>query len=173
VSGKTVYTCAYCGSDVEKYPSQVTDGNQFCDSDCYGSYKSENINGENLPWYKGATKKFTCDNCGCEFQSLQSQRDVKETEHVFCDHDCYGEFERTESDRPYYGPKWEKQRQKALKESDEVCSYDGCDRTESQSGRDLDLHHIVPISEFDDFEKANAPENLVPVCAEHHARLEE
>jgi hypothetical protein len=171
MSGKAVYTCAFCGSEVEKYPSKVTDGNQFCDFDCYGSYKSENIEGEDLPWYEGDNHKEECAWCGAEITVYGSLR--KQQQHNFCDQDCYGKFERTESDRPYYGPKWKKQRQKALEESDQVCSYDGCDRTESQSGRDLDLHHIVPISEFDDFEKANAPENLVPVCAEHHAKLEE
>lgn len=165
-------TCDYCGVDFVKNESLTTEGNTFCDSDCYGSYKSENTVGEELPWYEAATKIFTCDNCGSEFESLQSQRNVENTENVFCDHECYGKFERTENDRQYYGPKWSKQRAIALEKSEGVCVYDGCGREKSRTGRELDLHHIVSLSEFDSFAEANRPSNLVPVCAEHHGKIE-
>ena len=163
------YICDHCGGTFERNPSSLTGGNKFCSSECYGQFKSENLDPEDLPWYKGAKKMVTCDHCGDEFEAFRTDR---EQEHTFCSHDCYGEWEQTDSDRPYYGPKWEKQRRKALEELEEVCCYEGCDRTESRSGRDLDLHHIVPVREFDSFEEANKPENLVPVCAEHHAKIE-
>jgi hypothetical protein len=170
MSGKSVYTCAYCGSEVEKYPSKVTGDNIFCDKDCYGAYKSENISGDDLPWYEGEKHVEECDYCGEKVTVYGSLR--REQEHNFCDHDCYGKFERTESDRPYYGPKWAKQRRTALEESDGVCIYEGCEREESRNGRELDLHHIIPVRKFETFEEANKPSNLVPVCASHHGKIE-
>jgi hypothetical protein len=169
MTGKVEYTCDYCGETFHRYPSKVTDGRKFCDSNCYGQFKSENLNPEDLPWYEGG-KTTTCNTCGEEITVYGERR--RELDHNFCDHECYGKFERTDNDRQYYGPKWAKQRTIALEKSEGVCIYDGCGREESRNGRELDLHHIIPLSEFNSFAEANRPSNLVPVCAEHHGKIE-
>jgi hypothetical protein len=162
-------TCDYCGENFERLDAHTTEGNSFCGFECYGNYKSENINGEDLPWYSGGKDEFACEQCGEVFESRECHGSG---DHRFCSVDCYYRWERTDNDRAYYGPDWSKQREKALEKSSGVCCYDGCSKDECRNGRSLHLHHIEPLKNFDSFEEANKPSNLVPVCAEHHPKIE-
>lgn len=65
-------TCAHCGSEIAKYPSQYNDdGNNYCDRDCYN-----------------ATRRTTreCDHCG-DPVTMQKHY-AEQVEQTFCDDDC-------------------------------------------------------------------------------------
>jgi hypothetical protein len=161
--------CDYCGEHFGRIDAHTTNGNSFCDSNCYGKYKSENIDGKELPWYSGGKNEFVCDQCGNIFEEHSCFRKQK---HTFCNNTCYGKWEQTDNDRAYYGPKWKRQRKYALKKSSGVCCYKNCEKTKCNNGRSLHLHHIEPLKNFDSFKEANKLSNLVPVCAEHHPKIE-
>jgi hypothetical protein len=88
-----------------------------------------------------------------------------------------------ERDRLWYGPKWSQQRERAVQRDGFECQRPNCDHTRAshrnQYGRDLHVHHIVPLRSFRDetgeidYEQANALDNLVTLCIEHHARWEQ
>lgn len=77
-----------------------------------------------------------------------------------------------------YGPNWQTQRERVLERDDFECQMPGCsiDRKAHQKrwDRDLNIHHIMPISTFIDddgkldHERANRCENLVTLCQRHH-----
>lgn len=81
----------------------------------------------------------------------------------------------------YYGPRWQQRRRQVLVRDDFECQTPGCEisNTEHQErfGRALGVHHIQPLGEFErngttNYARANADENLVTVCAEHHSLWE-
>lgn len=76
----------------------------------------------------------------------------------------------------YAGPNWQEQRQKALRRDGFKCQCCGIDQ--SELGQELDVHHIVPRSDFIsddgtlDYEKANEVDNLISLCKSCHSRWE-
>lgn len=82
-----------------------------------------------------------------------------------------------------YGPNWYQQRKRALERDDFQCQMPGCtiDREQHRElfGRDLNVHHIVPLGNFIDadgvldYEQANQLENLATVCHRHRAYWEQ
>lgn len=81
----------------------------------------------------------------------------------------------------YYGPNWSEQRKRALERDDFRCQMPGCNLTREKHrelyDRDLTVHHLIPIREFDDdlgvgHKQANRLENLVTLCLEHHSEWE-
>ncbi len=55
---------------------------------------------------------------------------------------------------------------------DKACA--DCGKTEAQTGRELDVHHIVPFRAFSvaRHAEANALSNLMALCNECHTRRE-
>lgn len=74
----------------------------------------------------------------------------------------------------YYGSNWNSRRHDVLKRDGYACLV--CGKTEEKSrsehGCSLHIHHITPISEFDAPEEANKLSNLTTLCPECHARWE-
>lgn len=70
----------------------------------------------------------------------------------------------------YYGSNWDEQREKAIKRDGSECRVCGINREEHMEkyGRDIEVHHIVPIVEFESKESANQLNNLVTLCSGHH-----
>lgn len=77
----------------------------------------------------------------------------------------------------YYGPRWQQRRRQALDRDDFECQTPGCEISNEEHlerfGRSLGVHHIRPLGEFErdgtiNYERANAVENLVTICAKHH-----
>jgi hypothetical protein len=71
----------------------------------------------------------------------------------------------------YYGREWEGLREKALERANYTCEHPSCDKRESESGRGLDCHHIIPNS-LTENEKEHNLDNLIMLCQKHHKELE-
>jgi len=162
------FTCANCGTEFERPPSQVKTDEPTCSYSCSAQLRDRERN----------LVTVTCDWCGDIIERYPS--------HVhdanFCSLSCHGNWmaELPPEESPaykgggetrYYGASWEEQREKALEEQD-TCTYEGCDRVECQDGRELHVHHIEPARTFDSLEEAHQQENLRVLCAEHHAKVE-
>jgi 5-methylcytosine-specific restriction endonuclease McrA len=86
----TLINCDYCGGEFNKKPSLIEKSeNNFCDSDCYGSYLSENRSGNDHPQYN--KKKVTCKNCGKEKEVSPSHHE--KVENHYCNAECQAEYE--------------------------------------------------------------------------------
>jgi hypothetical protein len=81
----------------------------------------------------------------------------------------------------YYGSNWQIQRQRALARDNFTCQTPGCEVSNEEHrrrfGRSIEVHHVRPLRDFNcgtdiDYDRANAVENLVTVCAVHHSLWE-
>jgi len=74
----------------------------------------------------------------------------------------------------YYGPNWREARRQTLERDENKCRRCGTTAQEHKErhGRELDVHHIVPIKEYESFEKANDLDNLISLCRPCHTKLE-
>ena len=79
---RVTVTCVWCGTEVEKLPSQIQEqDNFFCSHDCQGA------------WFKEHYRvTVPCDWCGKPIERLESQLPV--TKHQFCDRDCQMQWYR-------------------------------------------------------------------------------
>jgi len=78
-----------------------------------------------------------------------------------------------------YGDGWRSIRKTILERDDWSCVICGIGNEEHQDnfgGKSLNVHHIIPRSEFYDGEtldeEANEPDNLVTLCHRHHKQVE-
>lgn len=55
---------------------------------------------------------------------------------------------------------------------EDVLERDGYECQVCESEGDLDVHHIIPVREFDTPKKAHYPENLVSLCKSCHPKVE-
>lgn len=93
--------CLHCDSEIEACPSRVNSRKRglFCDLDCYGSWLSENIVGEDHHQWEGGTLDYgrkwwrvrrealerdgyTCQNCGKSPTELERNPDVHHIKRV-------------------------------------------------------------------------------------------
>jgi len=79
--------CDACGSDMEKYPSDVTEHN-FCSVECYNDWQRENRGGGSEPGWKGGKKTATCEHCGTEYEDFPAK--INRCEHTYCSRQCAG-----------------------------------------------------------------------------------
>jgi hypothetical protein len=146
----------------------MTEEGSYCSEECYSKTLEGKTGKEHFSWKEKV--EVTCDECGTAF-SVRPWR-VERYPHIFCDYDCFAEWETTHGETLYYGPDWEEIRKAVISRDGGVCSYDGCSRTKCTDGRSLHVHHIVPFAQFDDREKANEMDNLRTLCGEHHGVIE-
>ena len=177
-------SCSWCESEFNVPHHRIEQSEKlFCpDSDCVGKWFSENKSGEDSPLYDRVDA--SCEWCNSSLEIIESIRE-KYDKHFCSDSECRANWiseNLTKEDHPtwspggnnvYYGPNWDEQREKVL-ERDKVCQVCGMDVEEhiDKYGRNLDVHHIVPINEFDDFSKANDISNLVLLCRSCHRGVE-
>lgn len=167
--------CAQCGKALSRKATlSARRQHHFCSRPCWGKWKTKNTAGENSPHYKRIPTK--CRQCGKEFSVIPRAFN----EHGnFCDHECYGLWSaqnKTGKNNPlwkgghlpYYGPNWYGQRAKARERDNYACQH--CGVTETELGRQLDVHHKIPIRLFgiDRYEDANRLSNLVCLCNRYH-----
>lgn len=177
--------CANCSKKIRRHKSRMYD-RVFCDMSCKSEWQSEHLNGEGNPAYRDYTKKAECSYCGDDIvRSSESHR--SDTEHSFCDMECYGNWRSEnvvgESHPQYeegftdnYGPSWPKQREKALERDNRSCRVCGMENPEHREkfGCGVHVHHIRPFREFGlpNHQEANALSNLVVLCQDHHTQWE-
>jgi len=70
----------------------------------------------------------------------------------------------------YRGGNWEVQAARARARDGYRCRI--CGATEEALGRQLDVHHLVPVRLFASAAEANRLDNLIAVCRSCHRRLE-
>lgn len=66
--------------------------------------------------------------------------------------------------RMYSRTEWHIVCKRILNRDRHTCQFPGCDRTESQDGRQLSIHHINPLRNC----KEHDDDNLIAMCSEHH-----
>lgn len=173
--GDEEVTCKNCGS-VRMYKRNIARRldyeTEFCKF-CKSEYLSNVRVGEKHPSWEGGDDFTDCDYCGEEtVVNVTTQRD-------FCDHECYAKYLKETNlftgpnngywkggYDPYYGPNWREQRRKARDRDNYECQ--NCGITEEELGQEMDVHHITPFREFDDYEEANKLENLICYCQDCH-----
>jgi 5-methylcytosine-specific restriction endonuclease McrA len=74
----------------------------------------------------------------------------------------------------YYGENWDEMRKKALERDSNQCQICGQTQAEhyEEYDKDIHVHHIKPISTFEEPEDANTLPNLVTLCYTHHREWE-
>lgn len=219
-------TCDFCGSDFWRKPS-LKGGRNFCDKNCQGSWKSENISGEDHHQYERI--EVTCNNCGDSLKVVPSHHE--KVDNHYCDHNCQTEYEdRSGSNNPSwkggkevvechycgselkvyqyryknedrffcgyscrgdwatekfsgenhplwsgysenYGAGWLAMRKKARKRDNGTCQI--CGKSKEELGKWPDVHHIQPVTSFEDKNNAHFLDNLILLCSSCHGKVEQ
>jgi len=170
--------CEWCGDEFWLKPSLDY---KYCSHSC--SAKAYHDESEQHHNYN--SQIVSCETCGSELERTEYR--INRQENHFCNESCYGEYKQTLTGEdspgwkggfsPNYGPDWEEKREKARERDDYTCQ--DCGVTESELGKELDVHHIRPLrvfkEEYDDpkcYELANKLDNLISYCSTCHARWE-
>ena len=103
-----------------------------------------------------------CLHCGKTFDDPNDGRRRK-SGLTFCSLACCNSYRKGDK-----SPDW-RPLQRAVRERDEYT----CQRCGTKpDGRDPDVHHIRPVSSFENVNDANTPENLVTLCHPCHMYVE-
>jgi len=169
--------CEWCGEEYERRSDRI---GRFCSVSCRSSWQSEEMIGEDATNWKGGPVALECEFCEEKYEVKESESDKSR----FCSLSCMGlwKSENWRGDncpnweggaQKDYGPLWNKIREE-VRNRDGGCEECGMSVEEHiyKYDRKPDVHHIVPISKFDDFDKANNKENLVTLCRDCHAKVE-
>lgn len=166
------YDCAQCGESVWRKTSQYDKA--FCSDKCRDGWQSENWSGEDNPAYSGSRITIKCEWCGSNFDVWEAELERRR----FCSMDCVSKWksenwtgEQSPAYTGYsddYGDGWYRQRRKTREKYDGICQLCGVE----QSDRKHDVHHIVPVAEFDDPSDAHGLENLTLLCRSCHQTVE-
>ncbi|WP_143824984.1 homing endonuclease associated repeat-containing protein [Natronoarchaeum philippinense] len=187
------FECEFCGSEDRKLVSKIADsGRIFCSQECLNEWRSEEFSGSAHPLWDRV--RVECEICTKEL--LRRPSIVEPKQRVFCSYSCFSEWcseERVGEDHPqwkgggelYYGPNFQRQREKRLKADNYQCQ--NCGRAQDDHrdayGRSLEIHHRTPVREFyqdidteagetPNWEAMNALSNLVTLCIECHRDVE-
>jgi 5-methylcytosine-specific restriction endonuclease McrA len=170
---QTTATCEVCGDEYSVAQSRE-DSSRFCSRDCALPALAEE---------RQERVSVVCSTCGGSFKTHPYR--VEQQDHHFCDHDCYGKWiSENQSGEDsvhwkggyskYRGTDWPALREKALEADDYQCQ--GCGRHDDEHreehGVGLHVHHIRPITDFDDPADADTVDNLVPLCRDCHSEWE-
>lgn len=169
--------CEACGNPFEVWPSQE-DYRSHCSKECMAESYDGDYSGEYKREYFGK-----CEYCGDRIERIPS---YPNTERVFCDKECYDnwqfEFGPRGVEHPNwnggkvkYGPTWTKKlKDEVRKRDDKECQACGLTQEKHKEKHDqkLEVHHIIPAREFSNHERRNSKGNLVSLCRRCHKRWE-
>jgi len=166
-------TCTECGDTVVKVQKKHAEGNSFCNKSCEAKWRSRKTGEDSFRW-EGGVEERECPTCGKIHAPDQDHR-YRET----CSDECLSEYRSklTEGEgNPnwsggydnYYGKKWKEVRDKIRLKDDNTCQV--CEFTTDE--RFIPVHHIIPVSEFDELDDAHYEANLAQVCRTCHPTVE-
>ena len=93
LAAKVTVECAWCGNELERYPSLVKGRERcFCDCSCQAEWRRVNRTGEDSFAWEGGTVTVECSWCSEEIERKPSH--VETTEHQFCGYDCHAAWKR-------------------------------------------------------------------------------
>jgi hypothetical protein len=164
--------CERCDATFEYYPSDKE--GVYC-SDCVASSDEFLGDAHRKPAERVTTE---CEQCGEAMNILQS--DVDRGEGRFCSRGCLADWlsenvvgeqhHQWQNGEPAYRGDWWRVRRKARERDDHECRI--CGTTTADEGRELDVHHIRPVREFDDPQDAHHLGNVVTLCRSCHRKAE-
>jgi 5-methylcytosine-specific restriction endonuclease McrA len=153
--------CERCGEAFEYYPSDKQ--GVYC-PDCVR--EAEEFLGDHYADVHDIERvERECEHCGESFSVLPCV--LRQSAARFCSYDCtsdamYSGHKHTD---PYSGD-WHRVRREALDRDDHRCQH--CGKERAEIGREPDVHHLVPIREFDDPQEAHSLDNVVALCRSCH-----
>lgn len=176
---QVTYECDWC-NETKSQPESVYSNSErhFCSPECNSKWMGENLTGENSPsWDPTAYETKECEYCNSEFSHKKSSASPGR----FCSRVCKDKnrSELPPEEQPawngggttvYYGPNWPEIRNKIVERDNHTCQ--GCKTHKDDLDTVIDVHHIIPIEEFDSHEDANYWLNLVTFCRKCHRRWE-
>lgn len=165
--------CKLCTSEFEYYPSDK-DG-VYC-PDCVrnavGLLPEDPDRETNLV-------EVECSYCK-ETLHVYSHRLESAVHGVFCTPECHAEWLSTNivGERHHqwqggeirYGAAWWRIRRQARERDGHTCQI--CSRSVDELGKEPDVHHIVPVREFDHPKDAHRLDNVICLCRPCHQRVE-
>jgi hypothetical protein len=198
LSNSKKYSCAVCGNEVLRCPSRLRSKFVFCSNSCHYKGRSMGLvlrtvttpynvtEAGREAWRKANAKRkgtpylpmveWDCENCGK--RSSITRGDLAPARKLrFCSNKCATEAMRGDGNpawrgghRHYYGPDWRPLRKLCRELDNHSCQR--CDTTRAEVERELDVHHIEPVSSFEIPNDANVIENLVTLCHDCHMLVE-
>jgi 5-methylcytosine-specific restriction endonuclease McrA len=132
------------------------------------------IHGESI-----AKETLICEWCSEPFERYKG--DIRDGQSQCCSNECkYALLSERVSGKshPRYTGEYEKRQSKywngVRKEIRDRDDYEcqECGTPESKLNRELDVHHKIPWTNFDEPKDADYSENLVSLCASCHAKIE-
>ena len=139
--------CAYCGKSFRRPKANAKGKRQFCDIDCQRAY-------ERTLW-----SERTCKECGKPFKVRESAIRSSNASGNYCSRDCYERSLHLEGSK-----QWRNGFERVKRQSFggvQFCAICG-------TTKNIHIHHIIPYR----MTKDNGTDNLIPLCASHHAKVE-
>ncbi|WP_459810417.1 HNH endonuclease [Halopiger thermotolerans] len=163
---KETTTCERCEATFSYYPSNKE--GRFC-STCV-EQSDEFLGTPYSEVHDIERTKRVCEFCGRIIDVLQSR--VEKYPVRFCSHKCHAlsQTERWCDDRNVYNGKWRTTRRRALDRDDHTCQH--CGRSRSDIGHEPDVHHLVPVRDFDNPQNAHTLDNVICLCRRCHRLAE-
>lgn len=168
--------CEICGKSFEYYTSEKK--GLYCET-CVENEQYRDIpdtpSGEENHRY--SKQELECAFCGSNIYRCKSL--IKQHSNNFCDIECYGDWRSKNqngkenpnyvdgrSKTELYKGDWSKNRKKALNRDNHTCQK--CGKTKEEIGKNPDVHHKIPIREFENVNNGHKIENLICLCPECH-----
>ncbi len=190
--------CGVCGEKFTRTPAQVARAKHgiFCSRECHYAArglgltkrvvenpytytpesKAAMIAASSKPKGKRTFHLLECAQCGKEFDDPTDGRKRK-SGVSFCSLDCCNAYRKGENNPAwrgghpkYYGADWRGLRRDARSRDKYTCQRCGKECTSPQ--RAPDVHHIKPVSSFDNVNDANTLDNVVCLCHTCHMQVE-
>jgi len=177
------FECDWCGKVNKKRRAVVEKSERnFCDSLCYGKWKSRELAGEANPMY------------GVDGEDAPAYGRTGEDHPMFGrtgldnpmggvtgeDHPCYAGGTGAR-----YGSNWKRVRRDVIDRDGGVCQMEDCRMTREEHrekyNKDINVHHITPKKYFEwwsevepsvELEHANVPRNLITLCTKCNNRVD-
>lgn len=195
ISKSVLRFCATCGKEINRPVSQVVDvkyGAVYCSRACHYQGRSQGLTKRvvSRPYVYTETSKAamlaasrrpkgkrvfhskTCCNCKSLFDDLNNR--IRKSGLIFCSLACCNSYRKGEYNPAwrgghpkYYGPDWRPARLVARRRDNYTCRRCG-----KHTKRAPDVHHIKPVSSFENVNDANYLENLVCLCHTCHMIVE-